>query len=411
MHWRDWCVLCRCMQGGPGVLANMAQAGSIIYRRASFRRALLSSEIVGITAMNSSVSSRFFNVAFAVLLSFCLSACGLLCAGCTADEGEPTEVTQINKDESEAAEPEPAPEPEPAVEEEPAAEEPDPVAASSDDEFGPEDIPEYEGDPYVEVEGNDPDFTAAETTDDAFEDYESLDGLGRCTEATACVGEETMPTEERGSISSVHPTGWHSVKYEWVEGKYLYNRCHLIGFQLTAENANERNLITGTRSMNVDGMLPFENEVADYVDSTGNHVMYRVTPIYADDDDLVALGVQMEAESVEDNGRGVCFNVFVYNIEPGVEIDYETGESAPDGTMSSLEKSTASSTSSSSNAGGKSQSASAACDYIANANSKKLHYPECSSVDQMSESNKVYLNCTRQQALNKGYDPCGRCNP
>ena len=385
--------------------------------------------------MKPSISFRFLNAIWALLLACSLSAAGVLLAGCASNEGEATEVTQINKPaepEEQAAEPEAsaeeaaeAPEPspaeeeaaqpeEPAVEEEPATAEPSPASAPADDEFDADDIPVYDGDPYVEVEGNDPDFTKAETTDDAFEDYEPLDDLGRATEATACVGLETMPTEDRGSISSVHPTGWHSVKYSWVNGKYLYNRCHLIGFQLTGENANERNLITGTRSMNVDGMLPFENEVADYVEDTGNHVMYRVTVIYADDDDLVAQGVQMEAESVEDNGRGVCFNVFVYNVEDGVEIDYDTGESEPDGTVSGLETSTgkASSNGNGKANGHKSHAGSQAnCAYIANANSKKLHYPDCSSVDQMSEHNKVYLNCTRQQALNQGYDPCGRCEP
>ena len=387
--------------------------------------------------MNTSIPSRFLNAIWALALTLSLGACGALCAGCTANEGEPTEVTQINKVEEPAEQLEAAPEPEaqeqelspaqeeseePATASKPASEpEPQPAADSAaDDEFDAEDIPEYDGDPYVEVEGNDPDFTKAETTDDAFEDYDPLDDLGRCTVATACIGLETMLTEDRGSISSVHPTGWHSVKYDWVDGKYLYNRCHLIGFQLTGENANERNLITGTRSMNVDGMLPFENEVADYVEDTGNHVMYRVTVIYADDDDLVAQGVQMEAESVEDKGRGVCFNVFVYNVEDGVEIDYDTGESQPDGTVSSLQTSTGkagggSSYGSSGSGGGgnhKSHAGSQAnCAYIANANSKKLHYPDCSSVDQMSEHNKVYLNCTRQQALAQGYDPCKRCNP
>ena len=188
------------------------------------------------------------------------------------------------------------------------------------------DLPEFDGKPYVAVNGNEPEFTADEITDKYFEIYEPLDRYGRCTVAFACLGRETMPTEERGEIGSVKPTGWHTVKYDCVDGKYLYNRCHLIGFQLSGENANKRNLITGTRYMNVDGMLPFENMVDDYIEETGNHVMYRVTPVF-EGDDLVARGVQMEAYSVEDEGEGICFNVFCFNNQPGVIIDYATGES------------------------------------------------------------------------------------
>ena len=160
----------------------------------------------------------------------------------------------------------------------------------------------------------------------SFEEYSDLDELGRCGAAYANIGQDLMPTQKRGDISRVKPTGWRSVKYDIVDGKHLYNRCHLIGYQLTAENANEKNLITGTRYMNVDGMLPFENMVADYIKETDNHVLYRVTPIF-DGNDLVAQGVQMEACSVEDDGEGICFNVFVYNVQPGIEIDYATGES------------------------------------------------------------------------------------
>ncbi len=189
-----------------------------------------------------------------------------------------------------------------------------------------EDLPHYEGKPFVAVNGNVPEFTSDEITDKYFEIYEPLDRYGRCTKAVACLGKETMPTEERGAIGSVKPSGWHTVKYDCVDGKYLYNRCHLIGFQLSGENANKRNLITGTRYMNVDGMLPFENMVADYIDETSNHVMYRATPIF-EGDDLVARGVQIEAYSVEDEGDGICFNVYCFNVQPGVSIDYATGES------------------------------------------------------------------------------------
>lgn len=188
------------------------------------------------------------------------------------------------------------------------------------------DIPEFSGNAYVEVNGNVPYFTQEDMTTDAYETYTPLDSLGRCGVAMSCIGEELMPTEDRGSIGQVKPSGWHTVKYDFVDGKYLYNRCHLIGYQLTGENANRENLITGTRYLNVEGMLPFENMVADYIKETGNHVMYRVTPVF-EGEELVARGVLMEAKSVEDNGDGILFCVYVYNNQPGVEIDYLTGQS------------------------------------------------------------------------------------
>lgn len=187
-------------------------------------------------------------------------------------------------------------------------------------------IPEYAGEAYVIIEDNQPNFSQEDLTDVSFESYSELDSLGRCQTAYANVGRDLMPTQERSSIGQVKPTGWHTVKYDTVDGKYLYNRCHLIGYQLTAENANKENLITGTRYMNTQGMLPFENMVADYVKETDHHVLYRVTP-YFSGDDLLAKGVQMEGYSVEDEGDGICFNVFVYNVQPGIHIDYETGES------------------------------------------------------------------------------------
>ncbi len=188
------------------------------------------------------------------------------------------------------------------------------------------DIPKFKNKPYVVINGNEPAFKKSEITKKDFEYYSPLDSLGRCSTATASVGKKLMPTEKRGEIGSVKPSGWQTVKYDFVDGKYLYNRCHLIGYQLSGENANRQNLITGTRYMNVDGMLPFENMVADYVKETNNHVMYRVTPVFSGNE-LVARGVQMEAFSVEDNGDGVCFNVFCYNAQPGVTIDYATGTS------------------------------------------------------------------------------------
>ena len=187
------------------------------------------------------------------------------------------------------------------------------------------DVPEYNGKAYEVLNDNIPSFTEDDYATEGFEKYGELDYLGRCTSAIACLGPETMPTEERGSIGSVKPTGWQISKYDFVDGKYLYNRCHLIGFQLSGENANRKNLITGTRYMNTEGMLPFENRVARYIDLTGNHVLYRVTPVF-EDENLIADGVIMEALSMEDGGEGICFNVYCYNVQPGVIIDYATGE-------------------------------------------------------------------------------------
>lgn len=189
-----------------------------------------------------------------------------------------------------------------------------------------QDIPAFSGTPYVAVNGNTPAFTQEELSRSSYEFYSEQDHLGRCGYAMACIGRDIMPTEERGSIGQVKPTGWQTVKYDFVDGKYLYNRCHLIGYQLTGENANERNLITGTRYLNVEGMLPFENMIADYVKETGNHVLYRVTPVF-EGSNLLAGGVLMEAMSVEDNGAGISFCVYAYNCQPGVVIDYATGES------------------------------------------------------------------------------------
>ncbi len=202
-----------------------------------------------------------------------------------------------------------------------------PASSGGQESFSLEEIPDYAGEAYVALQNNEPDFSQEDMTEEPFENYSELDSLGRCGVAFANVCTETMPQETRAPIGKVKPTGWRSVRYKNVEGRYLYNRCHLIGFQLTAENANEKNLITGTRYLNVDGMLPFEDQVADYVKETDNHVLYRVTPVF-EGDNLVASGVQMEAMSVEDKGDGVLFNVYVYNVQPGIVIDYATGESS-----------------------------------------------------------------------------------
>lgn len=263
-------------------------------------------------------------------------------------------------------------------------------------------IPKYSGSPYVAVNDNNPYFTENDYTTKPFESYAPLDSLGRCGVAYANVGIDIMPTEPRGNIGSVKPSGWHSIRYENVEGLYLYNRCHLIGYQLSAENANTSNLITGTRYLNIHGMLPFESMVADYVKETKNHVLYRVTPIF-EGDNLLASGVLMEGYSVEDNGDGICYNVYCYNVQPGIKIDYATGDSeaedgsAPYGSSSAVTKPA------------QQNNNSATTTFIANKNTKKFHYPDCGSVKQMKAKNKKELNCSREEAIQQGYSPCGNC--
>lgn len=265
-------------------------------------------------------------------------------------------------------------------------------------------IPEYSGSPYVVINDNVPYFTEDEIVGESYESYSSLDSLGRCGVAVASIGTDIMPTGEKESIASVKPTGWHSVKYDIVDGNYLYNRCHLIGYQLTGEGANEKNLITGTRYMNVDGMLPFENMVADYVKETGNHVMYRVTPEFSGDN-LIADGVLMEAVSVEDDEEGICFNVFCYNVQPGITIDYATGDSCLSDVGEAEEESENGTTDTATT------ETSADITYILNTNTKKFHKPSCSSVNQMSEKNKQEYTGSRDDLIEQGYSPCGSCNP
>ena len=292
--------------------------------------------------------------------------------------------------------------------------------------FNAADVPAYSGKPYTAVNNNEPYFTSDDLTTEAFENYSELDSLGRCGVAYANVCLETMPTEKRGSISEVKPTGWHSVKYDNVDGKSLYNRCHLIGYQLTAENANQQNLITGTRYLNVDGMLPFENMVADYVKETDNHVLYRVTPIFTGDN-LVADGVLMEGYSVEDEGDGICFCVYAYNVQPGITIDYATGDSWLSSEKGNSDSSSGGNSAVSQSAADKSGTQQAAVqtesvketsapvstgtEYILNTNTKKFHYPSCSSVKQMKASNKKEYTGSRDDLIAQGYDPCKKCNP
>lgn len=285
---------------------------------------------------------------------------------------------------------------------------PDPaVQAESADTIA--EVPEYDGVPYVEINDNEPEFTEEELTTVSYEEYSELDPLGRCGTAEACIGEDLMPDEEREDISEVEPTGWENREYDIVDGGYVYNRCHLIGFQLSGENANEENLITGTRYMNTEGMLPFENMVAEYVQETDNHVMYRVTPVF-EGDDLVASGVQMEAESVEDGGAGICFNIYVYNVQPEIIIDYSTGANWAD-TDSGNEKTADISAADDSDAENGEDQEPKEQTYILNKNTKKFHKPECSSVDDIKAENKSGFTGTREELIEDGFDPCGKCRP
>ena len=270
------------------------------------------------------------------------------------------------------------------------------LPAAAVERFDPSQLPAYSGEAFTAVHDNLPYFSEADLTTAAYERYSPLDWLGRCGVATACVGLETMPTEDRGSIGQVKPSGWQTVRYEGVDGGYLYNRCHLIGFQLTGENANAQNLITGTRWLNIEGMLPFENMVADYVKETANHVLYRVTPVFSGND-LVARGVLMEGYSVEDQGAGICYCVYAYNVQPGITIDYATGESW----QAAAEENAATAT--------QPAQAEQAQTYVLNDNSKKFHDPSCASVASIKTPRQV--TTTRQTLIDQGYSPCGNCQP
>lgn len=275
-------------------------------------------------------------------------------------------------------------------------------------------IPEYSGRPYVVINDNIPSFNKYELTVKGYETYASLDSLGRCGGAVASCGREIMPkaNEERGSISSVKPSGWIQAQYDWVSGKYLYNRCHLLGWQLSAENANKRNLITGTRYMNTEGMLPFENMVADYIRETNNHVAYRVTPIY-DGSDLVANGVQMEAYSVEDDGEGICFNVYCYNVQPGVKIDYSTGRSWSDGNNKETTKKpvVVAPVETTKKVVEETKKPISYNTYVYSSKSDKFHYPDCRYAKTIKAENYCEYTGDRQGMINKGYSPCKNCSP
>lgn len=292
----------------------------------------------------------------------------------------------------------------------------EPVLASPAVNFA--DIPAYSGQIYVDINNGTPYFTEndIEAGKYTFELYSDLDDLGRCGTAFASINQELMPTEEREDISEVTPSGWNNKEYSSVDGGWLYNRCHLIGFQLTAENANPCNLITGTRSFNVDGMLLFENMVADYVKETNNHVLYRVTP-YFEGNNLVASGVLMEGRSVEDEGDGIEFCSYVYNVQPGITINYANGDNqeevvaqpdpAPAAQPAQQEAAPAPQQPEQPVQAPQPQT----FDYVLNTNSMKFHYSTCRDVKRMSEANKQYYTGTRQQVLDWGYSPCGHCNP
>lgn len=293
------------------------------------------------------------------------------------------------------------------------------------------DIPKYSGKDYIILNNNVPNFSEADLTTTSFEEYSPLDSLGRCGVAYSNIGTDIMPTEKRESISSVKPSGWQSVKYDIVEGKYLYNRSHLIGYQLTAENANDRNLITGTRYFNATLMLPYENMVADYIKETNNHVLYRVTPVF-EGDNLVATGVQMEAKSVEDNGEGIEFNVFVYNVQPGITIDYATGNSALSGeeiVKTESSNNTTNSTTNSNNANTNTTTNSTASNNNStnnsnsannttysnektvirgNSKSKIYHCPGQKDYENMSDSKYLVNFNSEQEAIDAGYRKASR---
>ena len=361
-------------------------------------------------------------IALTLLLSIALATgCSASTAGNEAPPGEPTPELASTGTPDGPQEPQSAPAEDTNQQETEAVGENRPV--TDDGVLSYRDVPAFEGNPYVYVNDGEPTFTDEQrAAEPGHELYGELDELGRCTAAFAVVGPETQPTEKRGSIGEIRPSGWQMAKYDFVEGKYLFNRCHLLGYQLTGENANPQNLITGTRYLNIQGMLPFENAVADYVDATGNHVLMAVTPIF-EGSELVARGVHMMAESVEDGGEGVAFNVFCYNVQPGVVIDYGTGasmleedatplpdvsgaESAPDAASEGAGAREASEKGATGSDEGK-----GVAEYVLNTNSRKFHLPSCSSVGQMSPKNREDVEDTRENLIANGYDPCKRCNP
>lgn len=268
-------------------------------------------------------------------------------------------------------------------------------------------IPPYNNKAYIEVNGNMPFFTESEYTTTSYEIYSERDSLGRCGAAFACIGIDLMPTEERDSIGQIKPTGWQTVKYDIIDGKYLYNRCHLIGYQLAGENANPDNLITGTRYLNVEGMLPFENMVTDYVEETKNHVLYRATPIFSENN-LLADGVLIEGYSVEDSGNGICFNVFTYNVQPGIYIDYSTGESTLADNQEHIDSKYINAESSFSSSNIKTNEKSV---YILNNNTKKFHSENCTYAKNLKNIDTNIFEGNRDDLIAEGFTACKHCDP
>lgn len=256
--------------------------------------------------------------------------------------------------------------------------------------------PAYSGDAYAVINSDIPFFTEDELTSQSYESYSNLDELGRPGIATACLGPETMPleTEERGQIGMIKPAGWHTIKYpNLISDLYLYNRCHLIGWQLSGENANELNLITGTRYLNITGMLQFENKIADYIKNTKNHVMYRVTPIY-ENNNLICNGLLMETQSIEDDKLSFC--VYCYNVQPGIIIDYATGDSEPDKKVTNQNTET---------------EITSDDDYVLNTKSLKIHTPDCPSAEKITNQNRQDYHGNINDLLTDGYTTCKQCNP
>ncbi len=272
------------------------------------------------------------------------------------------------------------------------------------------DIPDYSGNAYININSGQPDFSSKDKKQtQAFETYSKLDFLGRCKAAYANICPETMPAEERGRIGQIKPSGWHTVKYnDLIDGNYLYNRCHLIGYQLAGENANEKNLITGTRYLNVEGMLPFEDMVAEYVKKTGNHVLYRVTPVFQGEN-LVASGVEMEAWSVEDSGLGVCFHVYCYNVQPGIVIDYASGDSKRTAGNETAQKLEGNDGKNDGKYSSDTLLGEESAEYVLNTNTKRIHLPTCSSVRSTKKKNRKTCKASISELKEKGYAPCGNC--
>ena len=368
---------------------------------------------------NKNIKKIFSIIALLFLLAVCSMAMGCDLTDSSDDaasSGEKTEQAADATEDNEATEDEnrdAQDEQDPADSEESSAE--------GSHAIDPDKLPEWDGEPSIEINGGDPSFTDSELSaikKQTEEDLSALDDQGRCGDVSACVSSETMPEGERDSIGMIRPAGWHLVKYDFVEGKYLYNRCHLIGWQLTGLNAEERNLITGTRYLNVDGMLPYENRVADFAESSDLHVAYRVEPVYKGDE-LIARGVHIEAESIEDKGESLAFNVYCYNVQPYVDIDYKTGEStadsdAPDSAESS--DSSANQSGSSSNSGSSQNAGAGSQDsieqtYILNTNTKRYHLQGCRSLSQMKDKNKRTFHGSKKELSRMGYQPCGNCNP